>query len=100
MMLSMFISPSAMVVVVVVNERAQSNVTDITSGHKAAADCGLAGGCETGECGGPVSQSVTPGMDNTFKLRFNSQTDFMEISQQQQLFCNFNIYNQIVFTYF
>ena len=46
MMLSMFISPSAMVVVVVVNERAQSNVTDITSGHSGAADRLPGGGWE------------------------------------------------------
>ena len=34
-----------------VSERAQSNVTDITSGHQAAADSdsGQAGGCERGE---------------------------------------------------
>ena len=37
MMLSMFISPSAMVVLVGAGE-VQSNVTDITSGHSAAAD--------------------------------------------------------------
>ena len=46
MMLSMFISPSAMVVVVVVNERTQSNVTDITSGHSGAADRLPGGGWE------------------------------------------------------
>ena len=48
-----------------VSERAQSNVTDITSGHKAAADCGLAGGCESCETAGPDRLERTPGLHNT-----------------------------------
>ena len=60
-MLSMFISPSAMVVVVVVNERAQSNVTDITSGHSGAADRLPGGGWEMWQAAAELSSlSLSP----------------------------------------
>ena len=52
-----------------VSERAQSNVTDITSGHQAAADSGQAGGCERGECGARHRLEITPGLENTFLTR-------------------------------
>ena len=54
-----------------VSERAQSNVTDITSGHQAAADSdsGQAGGCERGEeSAGPDGLEMTPGLLNTDKV--------------------------------
>ena len=63
-------------------------MTDITSGHKAAADCGQAGGCERGEWSGVLGQTVrqqglTPGLHTTVKLRSTVGLLWWELSHSR-----------------
>ena len=71
----------------VVSERAQSNVTDITSGHQAAADRLRAGGRLRDwrvECGARQAE-ITPGLNDTITVRYHLCHLGRGLFQQQRL---------------